>query len=76
MTIDGGVGAGFTVTLICLVPDPATFVAVTANENAPAGEGVPLKVPAEEFSASPGGSVPAVTVQVNGVVPVAASVCE
>jgi len=55
---------------------PAVLVAVTVNVETPAVVGVPLMMPVEEFKLSPAESVPLVTLQVIGVVPVAVKVCE
>ena len=69
-------GGAFTVRLNGVVALPAALLAWSVNANAPAVEGVPLRIPVEEPNVSPAGSAPLDTVQVMGAVPVAVSVCE
>jgi hypothetical protein len=52
------------------------LVALTVGVKTPTALGVPLMVPVEVPRVNPEGSAPPVTVQVIGVVPVAASVSE
>jgi hypothetical protein len=72
--MEGAVVAAFTVRLIDLVLLPAELVAPTMKLASPVPVGVPLIMPEAEARLSPGGSVPLVTVQVIGAVPVAARV--
>ena len=76
VTMEGGVGAAFTVRLSCLASLPTALVAPTVSVETPAAVGVPLMVPVEEPRVSPAGSVPLVTAHVIGVVPPANRVCE
>jgi len=64
-----------TVRLNCADFDPPALVAVKVGVKLPDLVGVPLIIPVEP-RLSPVGSVPLVTAQLIGVVPVAVSVCE
>ena len=66
----------FTVRLSNSELLPAELVAVTVNVDTATAVGVPLRTPVEEPRATPAGSVPLVTAQVIGVVPLAANFSE
>jgi hypothetical protein len=68
-------GGAFTVILNDLELEPPAFVAVIVGVKTPAAVGVPLMTPVEDPRLSPAGSVPLVTLQIIGAVPVAARVC-
>ena len=70
------VGGAFTVRLNCWELEPPALVALAVKVETPMAVGLPLMMPVEEPKESPAGSVPLVTVQVIGEVPVAVSVCE
>ena len=72
----GGVAVVVTVMLIDWEELPAVLVAATVNVETLAVVGVPLMIPVVAPKLRPAGSVPLVTPQVMGVVPVAARVCE
>jgi hypothetical protein len=55
---------------------PATFVAVTVKVGVPTVVGVPLMTPEVALSASPAGSVPALTLNVGAGEPLALITCE
>ena len=73
VTSTGPDPAAFTVSVSALESAPCKLVAVNVIDPLAVAVGVPDKTPAE-LNAIPAGSVPAVTLQVIGAVPVAVNV--
>ena len=75
-TVNVSVAGVLTVRVSSLELLPTELLAVTVNVETPAAVGVPPSTPVEAPRVRPAGSVPLVTAQEMGAVPVAAMVCE